>query len=68
MENLAEILKEGRIKKGLTQLEVAQYLGFKSMDRISRWENGLAEPGAKNLMRLVVLYGISVEELTELLT
>ena len=62
MKTIAEILKEGRIRKGLTQYEVAQYLGFKSMDRISRWEHGVAEPSVRNFLRLARLYQFKMED------
>ena len=62
MKTIAQLLREGRERKGLTQWQVAQHLGFKSMDRISRWETGKAEPSAKNLRRLIALYEIPAEE------
>ena len=68
MKTIAEILKEGRIRKGLTQYEVAQYLGFKSMDRISRWEHATAEPSARNFIRLVGLYDLSMEQVLSLIS
>jgi transcriptional regulator with XRE-family HTH domain len=67
MKTIAELLKEWRKRKGLTQLQVMNHLGFSSMDRISRWETGKAEPGAKNLMKLILLYQIPIEQLQEYL-
>ena len=66
-KTLAEILKEGRINKGLSQYDVAQRLGFKSMDRISRWESGKARPSIENLNKLINLYEISIENILNLL-
>ena len=66
-KTLAEILKEGRINQGLSQYDVAQRLGFKSMDRISRWESGKARPSIENLNKLINLYEISIENILNLL-
>ena len=63
MKTIAELLKEGRARKGMTQYQVMEYLGFKSMDRISKWEHAKSEPSATNLRRLVALYEIPIEEL-----
>lgn len=65
MNTIAELLREGRKNKELTQYQVMIALGFKSMDRISKWEHGVAEPGAKNLMKLVALYNISLDKVQE---
>ncbi len=65
MNTIAELLREGRKNKGLTQFQVMVALGFKSMDRISKWEHGVSEPGAKNLMKLISLYGIPMEKVQE---
>ncbi len=56
-------LLEHRKKTGLTQLDVAQELGLKSTDRISRWEQGLTYPHVGNLARMARLYGVSMDEL-----
>jgi transcriptional regulator with XRE-family HTH domain len=63
MKTIAELLREGRARKGMTQYQVMNHLGFKSMDRISRWEHGKAEPSAKNLLNLIKLYEIPLEEI-----
>lgn len=56
-------LKALRIHYGLKQKEVATFLGMKSEDRISLWENGLAVPGLTNLFKLSMLYNVSPYEL-----
>jgi transcriptional regulator with XRE-family HTH domain len=56
-------LKECRKNAGLTQLEVAQQLGLKSMDRISKWEHGRKNPSIENLFRLAKIYEVKAEEL-----
>jgi transcriptional regulator with XRE-family HTH domain len=56
-------LKKLRLENNLTQLELAQLLGHKYQDRISRWEQGLAVPHIKNLMKLSEIFNVSVNEL-----
>lgn len=56
-------LRECRKKVNLKQTDVAQALGFKSTDRISRWEKGTAYPHIQNLFKLARLYGVSIEKL-----
>ena len=62
MKTIAELLLEGRTRKGLTQFQVMLHLGLKSTDRISKWEHGRAEPGAHNFRLLVTLYDIPIED------
>jgi len=63
MKTIAELLREGRARKNMTQFQVMQHLGFKSMDRISKWEHGTAEPSAVNFARLIKLYNIPIEDI-----
>ena len=52
-----------RKQKGLTQWDVALYLGFNIIGRISKWEHGKQFPHVKNLLQMAVLIGIHAEEL-----
>lgn len=56
-------LRLHRKQKGLSQQQVSEHLGFKSKDRISKWENGLKLPNAVNLLRLAKLYEVNAEML-----
>lgn len=42
MKNIA--LKKAREAKGLTQLQLAQLLGYKGRQSVSNWENGYINP------------------------
>ena len=55
--NLSQI----RIKKGLTQKEVAEKIGVFERT-IRRWENLETEPRLSDASKLAKLYGVSVEE------
>jgi transcriptional regulator with XRE-family HTH domain len=56
-------LKECRIKAGLTQFDAMLRLGFRSTDRISKWEKGTRLPSLVNLLRLAEIYQVSPKEL-----
>ncbi len=53
---------ELRVKKGLTQSDVAQKLGVTSA-AVSKWENGSAKPRYKVLLQLAEILDVSTEEL-----
>jgi len=63
MKYIINTLREFRIKAGLTQQQIAEKLGFKSTDRICRWEKGQTYPHVVNLSKLAKLYGVKMEEL-----
>lgn len=58
----SEILKELRIKNGLTQDEMAERFSVTRQD-ISRWENGEAMPDADTLKQISTACNISVSTL-----
>lgn len=60
---LAEFLKEKRVKVSLTQMEVAEILGYSSPQFISNWERGLSSPPINTLKRLCSLYKVGQEEM-----
>ena len=52
-----------RLKAGLRQVDVARQIGLDFVDRLSRWENGLAMPNVVNLFRLASVYKVPPQEL-----
>jgi len=54
---LVEILKEARLKNGLTQGQVAQMLGVKN-NTISNYENGKSQPDIDSLVEICKIYNI----------
>ena len=55
----SEILKSIRIKKNLTQDEMAEKL-LVTRQAISRWENGETEPNIESLKLLSTIFNISI--------
>ena len=60
--SLGELLKEHRMRCGMTQEFVAESMGV-SRQAVSKWENGTADPSTSNLLKLAKLYEITPEEL-----
>ncbi len=61
-KSLGEMIKEHRIRCGMTQEFVAEQLGV-SRQAVSKWENGTSEPSTTNLLALAKLFCISPEDL-----
>ena len=55
-------LKEGRMKKGLTQAKVAETIGVDDTT-LSKYENDRSEPDNITLNKLATLYGLSLDYL-----
>ena len=62
--NLGENLFQARKKKGLSQEAVAEKLGV-SRQTISKWETDETLPDIRQAKKLVVLYGLTLDELIE---
>ena len=55
-------LKEIRLKKGITQVELAKHVGI-SPQTISHYETGRAKPSLDVAVKLAKALGVSVEEI-----
>jgi len=55
--------KKLRIQAGLSQIEVAGKLGFKSGQIVSNWERGTCYPPSESLGELAKLYQVSLRQL-----
>lgn len=60
--NLAKVLVNKRREKGVTQEELANYIGV-SKASVSKWETGLSYPDIVFLPQLAAYFNISVDEL-----
>jgi transcriptional regulator with XRE-family HTH domain len=60
---LAPFLKECRLKAGLSQKEVSEYLKYDTAQFISNWERGVSSPPVSILWKLASLYSISAQKL-----
>lgn len=59
---IREVIKEARIKSGLTQEQAAEEL-MVSRQTISHWENGKSLPDILSVIKMSDLYQISLDEL-----
>lgn len=60
-EEIGKTLKEARLKRGLTQTQVADRLGCRQQT-IGNWETGYSQPDANTLFLLCDFYGISIDD------
>lgn len=56
-------IKKVRVEKGWSQAELARHM-FISQPSVADWESGRKAPHTKNLARLAMLLGVSVEWMT----
>jgi transcriptional regulator with XRE-family HTH domain len=56
-------LRKHRKRWGYRQKEVAEMLGFKSANRLSRWEKGISVPSVPNLLKLGIIYATLTDQL-----
>jgi len=56
-------LRDLRIKKGLTQYQLARILGYRSNTAISRYEIGRKRPNLETAQRIALALGAKVEEI-----
>ena len=64
---LAKFLKASRGNANLSQLEVADHLGYSTPQFISNWERGVSAPPIETIGALSRLYKVSDEELFDIL-
>lgn len=62
MRNYGEVLKEQRLLRGKTLLEVEAATGINNAN-LSRWESGKVIPSIYFCERLADFYGITIDEL-----
>lgn len=55
-------IRELRIKRGLSQLELAKQLNV-AQNTVSQWENGTREPDAEMLRKLSAFFNVSIDYL-----
>lgn len=60
--HIAKILKEERIKKGISQEELAQYCGV-SKSSVSKWEKGITSPSIYQLPKIANFYHVTIQKL-----
>lgn len=59
----AYALRNARIDAGYTQRQVADHMGFRTVNNIKNWECDYHEPNLPALIKLCVLYSISPNDL-----
>lgn len=62
---LSVFLRESRMRAGLSQAQVARRLKYGTAQFISNWERGVSEPPLKAIKILAKIYGVSADEIFE---
>ena len=60
---LGENIRFLRTKKGYSQDDIANKLGYKSFTTIQKWESGVSEPPLKALKKLAEIFNIDMNDL-----
>ena len=60
---LGENIRFLRTKKGYSQDDIANKLGYKSFTTIQKWESGVSEPPLKELKKLSEIFNIDMNDL-----
>lgn len=63
MSTISDRIKEYRLKKGMTQQELAEALGESSGRVIYHWEKGSGRPDCEKIAKLCDLLDVSADEL-----
>ncbi len=63
---LALLLKEARLEVGLSQVDLADKLGYETSQFVSDWERGIHSPPVKNLYKICKLLGVAEQKVFDL--
>lgn len=63
MKIFGEILRDLRLKRNISQPELAEVLGIKNRVSISNYENGKAEPKYEDLLKMADYFNVTVDYL-----
>ena len=63
--NLGKMIRQGRFKKGITQQQLAEKLGYDSVMFISLMENNKSKVPLETLGKLIVILGLNLKEIKE---
>ena len=64
MTKIGEKIKEYRLEKGLSQMQLGKLIGV-SQKAIDYWERSVNEPKASYIIALVKVFGVSFDEFFE---
>ncbi len=61
MANLADMIREARTNKGLSQYALADQIGVRNT-AVSVWETGKVNPSPENMVALIDVLGLDPDE------
>lgn len=67
LPTIGEVIKEYRLKAGLSQQQLGEKLGLASVarQRVAQWENGYRTPASEHLLKLMAVLNIPPEAFDE---
>lgn len=63
--SLAELIRNSRIEKEISQKQLAEKLGYSSSQFVSNWERGISSPPLDKLEEICRSLGIAPNEIIE---
>jgi transcriptional regulator with XRE-family HTH domain len=63
IKRFPEKLRTLRQRRGMTQKQLAELLGFSTEVYISALENGRRKPGTELVLRLATIFGVTTDQL-----
>jgi transcriptional regulator with XRE-family HTH domain len=66
-KELGSLVRKHRIKDDMTQLELANKLGYESMQFVSLFERGVSKIPLTVLGKLIVILGMSEKQITKII-
>ena len=64
-KKIGEYFRTRREAKGLTQEEIARFLGYSSKQIVSNWERGVCSPPLNQVSALIRVLGLDESEVAE---
>ncbi|GGK36590.1 helix-turn-helix domain-containing protein [Nocardia camponoti] len=61
MSTIGKTIRAARMASGFTQAELADWIGIKNGDQISRWERDVVKPSADSVGELTRVLGVRLD-------
>ena len=65
--SIGTFLKDIRVKRNMTQAELAKKLGYTTSQFVSNWERGLCSPPLNSIPDIATILGISQKEIRDMM-
>jgi transcriptional regulator with XRE-family HTH domain len=66
-KSIGTFLKDVRVRRNMTQADLAKKLGYTTSQFVSNWERGLCSPPLNSIPEIATILGISQKEIREMM-